>query len=94
MTTTKNIQKMNATFTSLTSNGQAVISTIDADDTYTEIARLDVADLGTIAPDDHDQDDIMDGLNDAIDGIAAARGLKVTGSDGDSENFFWTVEVA
>lgn len=90
------IIKINATFTNaiFTTSTEAIISTISADDCYTEIARINVADLGTIAPVDHDQDSIMDGLNDKIEELAANLELTITGADGDSENFFWDVEVA
>jgi len=87
------IARINATFTAatFTASTEAIISTVDDADTFTEIARLNVVDLGTIAPADHDQGDIMDGLNAEVTAIAARLGMTVTDQDGDAGNYFWTV---
>lgn len=84
--------KFNATFTEtiFTAATKAIISTVDADDLYTEIARIPVTDLGDLSGPESDQDEIVDGLNDQIRQLTAERGLQVTGSDGDGENLFWT----
>lgn len=87
--------RINATFTTetFTTKTEAIISTIDENDIYTEIARIAVTDLGTLAAADEDQDDIINGLNDYVDAFAATLGKTIISQDGEGDNLFWTLSA-
>jgi len=87
------IEKFFAEFSDevFTTSSEAIISTIDADNSYTEIARIPITDLGTLAAPDAAQDEIVDGLNGRIAELAAENGLIITGSDSGSDGeLYWT----
>ena len=104
MTSTQNtISRINAQFANLialdggefiTGNSVVVIGTIDADDTYTEVRRITLADLATDTGDfDTFRDEVVEALGDIAAEIAAGLGLNITGQDGD-EQLFWTVSAS
>lgn len=88
------IEKFFAEFTDdiFTTSTEAILSSIDSEDSYTEILRIAVTELGTLAGPDHDQQDIVDGLSDRVAELAAEAGLLVTDSDSGSDGeLYWTV---
>ena len=62
-----------------------------SEDFYIEIARLPVTDFGLLAPEDYDQDDIVDGLNVYVDKIAERMGTTVIGTDGPGDDLYWAL---
>ncbi|WP_156109787.1 hypothetical protein [Cryobacterium sp. MLB-32] len=102
MTTTPNVKaftRINARFTGLsrlvtgdfiTGDSLAIISTVDADDAYTEVRRVKLDDIATDHGDfDSFRDEVVGALGHIADEIAATAGLTITGHTGHDE-VFWT----
>lgn len=74
----------------VTGDSTAIISTVAADDTYTEVRRVKLNDIATDHGDfDSFRDEVVQALGHVADEIAAAAGLTVTGHTGHDE-LFWT----
>ncbi|SDL09432.1 hypothetical protein SAMN05216282_1287 [Cryobacterium psychrotolerans] len=103
------LKRINAYFTGVTETDDgdfltwdsvAVISTIDEQDQYTEVARLPASDViraeeFTFDSDEYDIlfDRIVDELDSTVEEYAQDNGLTITGRDSDDQ-FFWDVAPA
>jgi len=75
----------------ITGDSIAIVSTVDAADTYSEMRRVKLEDIATDHGDfDSFRDEVVQALGHVADEIAATAGLTVTGHTG-HEELFWTV---